>query len=379
MNANVPLQFIDLQDRFARTREQLAAARHLPGEVYAKTDVLALEKQKIFLDTWLCVGREEELPNVGDYLTASICDEPYVLTRTTSGEISAFMNMCLHRGVAIAEGRGNARDFSCPYHAWLYDLEGKLLVAPGMGKTPLDIAGKRLKPLEVRTWRGWIFMSFNREPMPFEEFIGEFAENTPWFRTDECRMAEKMQIEVACNWKLLVENLVDIYHVPVLHTGTFGRFNDYRNLDVKLHARGSWTYDQKARSHSKTGKSLFPTLPWLEGLPDDTSSRGGLFPNVTLSMRSDSLRLWQVWPIDAERTRLDIYLMFPPVAFEQPDFEANLAEYKAFVAKLVAEDASMVVSLQNAMKSPFYEPGPMSSMEVAVHHLMKAYLDAIER
>jgi Rieske 2Fe-2S family protein len=378
MSTSVPLQFVDMQAQFSKTRERLATARHLPGALYAKPDVVAQEKEKIFLETWLCVAREEELANVGDYLTGLICDEPYVLTRNESGTVSAFMNMCLHRGVAIATGKGNTQDFSCPYHAWLYDLEGKLITAPGMGKTEVDLSDRRLRPLAVSVWRGWVFISFNETPVDFEEFIGPVAQEMWWFKTDECRFAEKMQIEIDCNWKLLVENLVDIYHVPVLHTGTFGRFNDYKDLDMKLLPRGGWAYDQKAKSHSKTGKRLFPTLPWLEGLPEDTSSRAGIFPNISISMRSDSLRMWQVWPISPSRTRLDIYLMFPHVAFEQPDFETNLVEYKAFVAQLVSEDASMVVSLQNAMKSPFYEPGPMSPLEVAVHHIMKAYLDAIE-
>jgi choline monooxygenase len=378
MSSAVPIQFMDLKDQFARTRQQLSKARHLPGELYTSKEVEALEKEKIFLKTWLCAGRADEIPNAGDYMTREITGEPFVLTRDASGAIVAFMNMCLHRGVAVAYGSGNANDFSCPYHAWLYDLGGNLVAAPRMNNPDVDLKNCRLKRLQSRIWRGWIFISFNPEPMPFDEFIGPIEKELWWFKTEECRFAEKMVIEVNCNWKLLVENLVDVYHVPVLHKGTIGAFNNYSNFDVKLLPTGGWAYDQKSRPHSSTGQQMFPTLPWLEAMSGDTSSRAGIFPNLNLSMRYDSLRMWQVWPKGVDKTELHIYLIFPPAAFEMPDFQEKMIPYKAFVTRIVEEDISMVQSLQHAMSSPFYQPGPMANTEAAVHHIMKQYLDAMQ-
>jgi len=357
MNDLAANPFARMESGIEKVRAPLETARHLPGEFYSSPSIAALEKERIFLKTWLCVGREEEIPEPGDYVTCQVADEPFVLSRTKAGDVAAFMNMCLHRGVAVVEGRGNAKDFSCPYHAWLYDIEGRLIVAPKMQKSEADLKDCRLRPLRIARWRGWIFVSFNPDAEPFEEFIAVYESNLWWFQTEQCRLAEKMVIDVDCNWKLLTENLVDIYHVPVLHKGTFGSFNNYSNLDVKLLKNGAWAYDQKAKSHSKSGQQTFPTLPWLEGMSSDTSSRAGIFPNLNISMRYDSLRMWQVWPLSPTRTQLQIYLMFPLVAFEQPDFRANLEDYKGFVSQLVNEDVSMVKSLQHAMKSPYYEPG----------------------
>lgn len=371
----------DLRDKIARVYEPVADARHTPGEFYSSPEIVAIEKQRIFLMTWLCAGRVEEVENVGDYMTHVIADEPFVVARDESGEVVAYMNMCLHRGVEVVSGRGNAKDFSCPYHAWLYDIGGNLIVAPRMTQSHADLKNCRMKRLKSAVWRGWIFISFNADPVPFAEFIAPFeGQSLWWFQTDRCRLAEKMVIDVDCNWKLLVENLVDVYHVPVLHKGTFGGFvkksKDDR-FDVELLPNGGWAYEQKAKAHSKTGTRTFPMLPWLEGMADDTSFRAGIYPNLSLSMRIDSLRMWQVWPTSPSKTQLHIYLMFPPVAFEQPDFRANLEDYKAFITQLVSEDASMVVSLQRAMKSPFYEPGPLSHTETAVQHIMKNYLDVV--
>jgi choline monooxygenase len=380
MNAPLPPALAPYADGIAKTREPLTTARHLPGALYASPDVAALEKERIFLRAWLCVGRTEEIPNIGDYVTCQVADEPFVLSRDDSGEVVAFMNMCLHRGVAVVQGKGNAKDFSCPYHAWLYDRGGNLIASPRMNSTTADLKNCRLKRLRSTVWRDWIFVTFDPDAMSFEDFIAPYEKELWWFRTDQCRMVDKMVIDVDCNWKLLIENLVDVYHVPVLHKGTFGGFvkkSRGDEFDVKLLPWGGWAYDQKARPHSKTGEQKFPTLPWLEGMGDDTSSRAGLYPNINMSMRYDSLRMWQVWPLSLTRTRLHVYLLFANSAPAQPGFEENLAEYKAFITQLVGEDTTMVISLQHAMKSPFYEPGPMSNLEAAVHHLMKQYLDAL--
>ena len=385
MNAPLPIPLHDFRDKVSQVYKPLPEARHVPGEFYASPHVAAVEKQRIFHDTWLLAGRVEEIPNIGDYLTNEIAGEPFVLSRDESGEVVAFMNMCAHRGVAVVEGKGNAKGFSCPYHAWRYDLGGNLIRAPRMGATTADLKNCRMKRLQSAVWRGWIYVSFNPEPMPFAEFIAPYEKSADsdvlwWFQTDQCKLAEKMVIDVDCNWKLLVENLVDVYHVPVLHKGTFGSFvqkNQDDAFDVQLLPRGGWAYDQKARPHSKTGARTFPMLPWLEGKGEDSSSRAGIFPNLSLSMRADSLRMWAVWPLSPTKTQLHVYLMFPDIAFEDPAFRANLEEYKGFVTQLVAEDASMVVSLQHAMQSPLYEPGPLSHLESAIQHILKNYLDIV--
>jgi len=382
MNARSNFRFAELQEQFEKTRQPLATARQLPGEVYSSPEIAALEKEKIFLDTWLCVGRTEEIPNPGDYMTAEIVGEPFVIARDRDGEVSAFMNMCLHRGVPVASGRGNAKDFSCPYHGWLYDLKGRLLATPQMGKSGVDTANWHMRALQCAAWRGWIFISFNPDPVPFAEFIATCDRDLWWFKTDQCRLAKKEVLEIDCNWKLLVENIIDIYHVPVLHRGSFGGFMkiDRDKSPFKLLPRGGWIYEQESKPHSKGGRQLFPTLPWLEGMSSGTSFKAGIFPNLNLSLRYDSIRMWQLWPVSATKSLMYMYTLFADSAFEQPDFEKNYAEYKEFILRAITdEDGPMVVKLQQAVGSPFYQPGPMAPLEEAVHHLMNEYLDAMTR
>ncbi|OVZ66436.1 MULTISPECIES: aromatic ring-hydroxylating dioxygenase subunit alpha [unclassified Pigmentiphaga] len=376
-----PEPFAHLCDAIEKTRLPPAQASQLPGELYCSKQVAQLEKDRIFLHTWLCIGREEQIPNPGDYFTQSIAGEPFIVSRDDNGNVSAFLNMCLHRGVPVASGHGNARGFRCPYHAWNYDIKGNLRAAPYMGKSTMtSTEGYRLKPIQLQLWRGWIFISFNDNPLGFTEFIEPYERELWWFRTEQCRSAEKVVLEVNCNWKLLVENLIDIYHVPVIHKTSFGSFlkTDRNAIEFELLPRGGWIYEQEARPHSKDGEPLFPILPWLEGMSSSTSIKAGIFPNLNLSLRADSLRMWQVWPVAVDKTEIHLYSLFPYAVFERPDFQTRYEEYKDFIVHAITdEDGPMVVELQKAVNSRFYKPGQMSHLEGAVHHLMNYYLDAM--
>lgn len=366
-----------LGDEIAETRKNRAQARHLPGELYTSQEVASLEKAQIFMQRWLCVGRSEEISTVGDYCVRDIAGESVVLTRSASGEVNALINMCLHRGVPVTSGSGNTRRFVCPYHAWTYDLTGKLLAAPKMEDTDCDLDQAQMRRLHCTEWRGWIFINFAVKPAPFEEFIAPYEQELWWFKSDQCEVIEKLEIQVKCNWKLLVENLVDIYHVPILHKGTFGRRVSYANDGaIKLLPAGGWTYEQSAKPLSFSGTQLFPQLPWLTEDSAEISNRAGMFPNIVISTRADSMRLWQVWPVSESVTKFEIYLLFPKASARPTDFDENLKEYKNFLRNVVAEDVEMVEALQTSLKSAFYTPGPMSPLESAVHHTIKCYLQA---
>ncbi len=372
-------QLITLAPRFKKTREKLSLARHLPGGVYSSPEIYAMEKERIFMTHWLSVGRVEEIPNVGDYMTFNVMNEPIVISRPSADEIKVFMNMCLHRGVAVASGCGHANDFSCPYHAWLFDVGGKLVATPGMKESEVDMKGKSLKQLPVRIWRGWIFTNFSQDPRPFEDFIAPYEKNLWWFLSGECVLADKVEIDIKCNWKFLVENLIDIYHVGVIHKDTFGGFVKGEKIKFNLEKDGGWHTQYEARPHSKSGTQIFPTLPWAKDQPSGIACKAGIYPNLNLSMRADSLRMWHIWPKSLNETRVVCYLLFPEAALSIPDYEIELAKYKKFVSQIVAEDAVMVESLQNASGSRFFEPGPMAAQEEAIHHLENHYADLMSR
>src|SRR5690606_17474065 len=148
----------------------------------------------------------------GDYVSLRIADEPVVVSRGKDGKVQAFMNMCLHRGVEIAQGSGNTELFRCPYPSWTYSIDGTLNGAPRRKDAGLDMSGVRLPTGCSATWRVWRWISFDGTAPAFEGFIAPLAQATPWYLTGECRSARKLTFAVACNWKFIAENLLDWYH-----------------------------------------------------------------------------------------------------------------------------------------------------------------------
>jgi len=368
-------KIIRLQPEFDQTRQGLSTARHMPGAMYSAPDIYALEKEKIFMTHWLSVAHVDEIANVGDYTTFNIMGEAIVIARSSPDEVVVYMNQCLHRGVEIASGCGNTEEFSCPYHAWLYDIEGKLTAAPGMKTCEVDLSQAALRRVTSHVWRGWVFINFSDTPTPFEDFIEPYERNLWWFKTDQCKLADRVVIDVKCNWKFLTENLIDIYHVGVIHQNTFGGFVKGEQVRYHLEKDGGWHTSYEARPHSKSGKQVFPPLPWAADKSSGLACKAGIFPNHNLSMRSDSVRLWHVWPTSPSTTRIICYLLFPEAAFDIPNYEEELAKYREFVKQIIAEDAVMVESLQNSAGSKFFKPGPMSPLEGAIHHMENHYID----
>ena len=368
----------DLSAQVGPTRRSLDHARHVPPQIYADPAILALEKERIFMRDWLLVARVEELAEPGDYMTLRIMDEPVLLSRDEAGVLHASANVCLHRGVEVAEGSGNAKRFNCPYHGWMYGLDGRLLGAPLMkGNVDFDPAGCRLKPIALGEWGGNVFICFAAQPQPFEEFIRPFQAEFGFLHQERCRLASKIPIDLDCNWKFAVENLLDIYHVRVLHTKTFGAQFSAEAKDINLGPDGVVTYFYSAAAPVPGGQSLFGRMPWVEERGDLFACTLRLPPNTHLFGRCDSIRWLTIWPLGVDRCRIIAYHLFPTEHFALPDFAERNQVYRDFQITVLEEDRPMVVSLQRAMGSRHYIPGPMAGLETTIHHVLNDFLDRI--
>lgn len=367
------------QLNFAPTRRELSEARHTVPNVYADPEIYRLEKERIFMRSWLFVAREEEVEKPGDYMALRIFDEPILLARDKEGVLRAFANVCRHRGVEVAFGQGKADFFKCPYHGWTYRLDGRLSGAPLMNdNSTFERGNYQLPALHLGNWGGNIFVNFSPEPEPFEEFIKPYQEQFGFLKQENCRMAVKLPVELDCNWKFAVENLLDIYHVKVLHANTFGaKFNaDRKNINLDPHGMVSYFYE--AAPSTPNGVSLFGRMPWIEERGDGFGATFRMPPNTHMFARCDGIRYLVIWPVSVDKCKLYAYHLYPREHFALPDFAARTKVYADYQYVVLEEDRGMMVSLQQGMSSRNYQPGPMAGVEATIHHVLNDYLERMD-
>ena len=193
-------------------------ARAMPPDVYTSDDFLALEQEHIFSREWICVGRESALPNKGDYLTTQLVDQPIVVLRDDNNALRAYSNVCLHRFSTLLSGTGRCQKVVCPYHGWTYDLQGQLLGGPQMSRSP-DFAPKdyRLPEVRLAVWQGWIYITLSNDAEPVAAKLASLYEKIEHYGVDNYVETFREEHLWDTNWKILAENFMESYHLPMLH------------------------------------------------------------------------------------------------------------------------------------------------------------------
>jgi Rieske 2Fe-2S family protein len=286
--------------------------------------------------------------------------------------------MCKHRGVEVAYGKGNTRAFKCPYHGWTYDLKGKVRGAAFMKDSEgFDTSELRMTPIRFATWRRNMFICFSKDTPALEEHLKDIEKDFgPLLQMENTRLGNKTIIELECNWKLAYENLMDFYHVRVLHANTFGAsFSwDKDDLDLKRNGVSMW---YKAGPPTPKAEPLLGKMPWMEDKEFSFASEGYLQPNLTLFGRVDCARPFIIWPLGVSRCQIIAYQCFPEKVFERPDIKDTLKIYENYLLRVLEEDRVMIESLQKAMSSRAFEPGRMSILEKPIHHVLNRVIERV--
>jgi phenylpropionate dioxygenase-like ring-hydroxylating dioxygenase large terminal subunit len=201
-------------------------ARAMPPSVYKDPRFLERELADIFAREWICVGRSSALPNPGDYLTYELAGQPIFVIRDREGRLRAMSNVCLHRMSTLLEGCGNRRVIVCPYHAWSYNLNGTLRGAPAMTLNEGFVKeGYRLPEIRCEEWLGWIMVSLNRDVPSVASQLIEIEELTADYAMENYVESFRETHVWDTNWKILAENFMESYHLPVCHAATIGSYS----------------------------------------------------------------------------------------------------------------------------------------------------------
>lgn len=214
----------------------------VPADDYVSPHFMAQENEKVWSQVWQIACREQELPDVGSYLTYEINDFSIVIVRTKNG-IRAYHNVCPHRGRQLVGDRGVITGFQCRYHFWKFDLDGNNVevVDRSDWNCLLDDKDIALKRVHVANWGGWIFISLAENPAPLEDFLGEIWKRLSAYRLEEMSILWHRTIEFPCNWKVALEAFSEGYHVQATHQQLLD-YNDDRTYSEGLGDHGLFSY-----------------------------------------------------------------------------------------------------------------------------------------
>src|SRR6266436_1280347 len=291
----------------------------LPREAYISKELHEIEVKEIFEKSWLCVGRDEYVPNPGDFYTIDVMGEPVIVVRATDGQVRALNAACRHRSMLVAQGRGNAKRFTCPYHAWTYGTDGHLIGAPHMEQSPVfDKKACSLPQYRLDSWMSFLFVNLDDDAAPLQPVMASMKKAVANYRIGE--QIEIFHYEAAWegNWKLSAENSMEYYHHIALHAGTVG---------VQMPARGTYS----------------PAVP----ATDETFTH-------------ERCRMGESF--------LGGYLLWKDIAIEDPELGRQRRD---MIEKVNYEDSLATSELAKAMRSRKATRGPLSHFEGTVAQFYK--------
>ena len=353
-------------------RRPYRAASLLPGRAYHDEAIHAFERREWFRRDWLMVGREEDAPSPGTYFLADVDDEPLLIARGRDGTLRAFFNVCRHRGTAVVEEAcGSAVRFQCPYHAWIYDLDGRLIRA----KHTDDLEEFRfedfgLVSVRMETWQGFVFVTFSDETPPLLEWLGDLVPHLERFDFARLRVAHTETYEVGANWKFIAENYSECYHCPGIHP-QLNKLTPY-DLGGDFAPEGPWQGGwmelvDNAETMAVHGghRNGRPPIPGITPLDERRIYYYLVWPLTFLSIHPDYLLVHRLAPAGPDRTRVICQWLFEPSTMAMEGFDpSDAVEFWDLTNR---QDWHVCELQQRGTRSQSWVAGRYSNQEPSVH------------
>ncbi len=358
---------------FRKTADTFAAgAKTLEQKYFVSREIFAEEQDRIFSKQWVLVGHQSELAEAGDYFVVMVAGESLIIVRDKGAEVHGFYNVCRHRGTRLREARnGHLSAIQCPYHAWTYGLDGRLIGAPHMDQVPgFDKADYSLHAVNVALWEGFIFVNLE-DPRNASTQRGGYSSLDRWFaplngkfshwNMSIVRSAKRIEYDVKANWKLMFENYSECYHCPGVHP-QLQKVSPYDSAENDLTEGpflGGFMKINKGAGLTMSGKACALPVGKIENLQEVFYY--SIFPSMLLSLHPEYVMVHQLWPQSPERTVILCDWFFHPDAFNRSDFKPEDAiEFWDMTNK---QDWHVCELSQLGIASRAYEPGPYSPRE----------------
>ena len=347
----------------ARRAPDMAAT--LPPALYHLESVHALEQEKIFAREWLCLGRADELPAPGQYRALELVGEPLLLVRDATGTLRVFSNICRHRMSRLLSGTGKVKRIVCPYHAWAYDLEGRLVATQHMteGFSPDGIC---LPELKTEIWQGFLFTTFAPEPAPLAPRLAELSAHIAHYRVGAYQAGFQVEEVWDGNWKVLVENFTDAYHLSVVHAKTVAPALPTRLSEMKEGGEAFSLFDQ----HRVPGSRFEHDDDYAPNNPDLSDEERlkvplfAVFPTLLVSVSPERLFWVLAQPLGTQRIAVRWGIdTFPGLKPDDGARAALLGKIRETFDAINQEDKDIVRQIRRNAESRFAAQGPLSTKE----------------
>ncbi|MHC0433105.1 aromatic ring-hydroxylating oxygenase subunit alpha [Streptomyces sp. O3] len=347
----------------------------LPGRHYTDPDVFRREQERIFESLWICAVRAADLDKPGAFRTVRIGRESVVVTRNRAGELRAFLNVCRHRGARLClEAAGEVRrSLQCPYHAWTYDLDGRLIAAPNLARlTDIDRSAYGLRPVRLREWLGYGWLCLADEPPSFEEtVIGAAAERLgdvaaiDRYGVAGLSLGKRISYDVRANWKLIVENFMECYHCATIHpelTDVLPEFAD--GLAAQYFVGHGAAFGDEVKGFTVDGSAGFGRLDGIDEEQDRRYYALTVKPTVFVNLVPDHVILHRMFPLGPDRTVVECdWLYAPEVVASGADLSASVELFH----RVNSQDFDACERTQPAMSSRGYRDGGV--LVPSEHHI----------
>jgi nitrite reductase/ring-hydroxylating ferredoxin subunit len=334
------------------------SAQMLPPLCYTDAEFYEFERNAVFDSEWLCVGREAWAKEPGEFFTTSHVGEPLVIVRNRQGELKALSTVCRHRAMLVAEGRGRTKTFLCPYHHWVYSLDGQLIGAPAMDRAcDFDKKDVRLPEFRLEVWQGWVFINFDPDTRPLAPRLAALDAAIANYRMD---LADGPRPDGATtypwNWKVMFENNNDGYHANRLHRGMHDVIPSAlaQFPDLPADTAGYFRYNGTTQKDGAVNPLQHCILPLFPGLTDEERHRvifANVPPTLTLGFRSDQISYFILHADGAEVTTAEQGVLYAPGAMNEPLFEERRQINVQASVLIGAQDRHVDTLVQRGLRS----------------------------
>lgn len=355
----------------------------LSGPDYCSEDVFDLEKERIFHRGWCFLSTAAAVP-AGTKRVVRLAGEDVILSRDRHGKFHTMANTCRHRGATLCEPTeptelscAGPQSIQCPYHAWTYSLDGRLLSTPRVDAAEVDRDTSGLWQYRVAVWNGLVFVCMSAETEPLEDYIAAHSPNLLQFSSipiADLHLTERTVTEVAANWKIIIENYKECLHCPIVHPELVDLIPVYKTGDVVDHDRadGSVELSGGGISFSESGTAPLPVIPGLAD-GEETVYRGTtVFPNMFLDVTGTSVIITAMFPTSATTTTVvGEYLFAPEVADSQTYDTSDVVEFSELV---FAQDNVVCELVQTGVASKSFTSGILTSKDAGIAAFIDQYL-----